>query len=201
MGALKPGVKTLQSPRQTLATTYHKLRRGASSLRQAVTPRTTPGITPRETVPAEGSGEHLTLASNAIKEADNPACMDVDEAKSQAVSGTMHTGMGGRVEKGKEGAEAEEELEMLNKDQPTPKQLRAIFLLMKVNAATNPQQTMRWLHDLEWLLVSLDPLERQQPVCPSPAAPAYVAGNERKGLSSPSGLLLCLSPIACVPCS
>lgn len=166
LASMKPDVKTaFASPRQSLANGYDRIKRGASSLRQAISPSTTPGVTPRSEGGFQTGNEGMhSIASNAIKEADNPACLDVEEAKSQAVAATLHTtGLADKNDKEKQGKD-EAEAELLQRDQPNPKQLRAVWLLMKVNAASSPQQTMRWLHDLEWLLVSLDPLERHQPV-------------------------------------
>ncbi|OEH74569.1 hypothetical protein cyc_07317 [Cyclospora cayetanensis] len=165
LASLKPDMmmKSLSSPRQTLASGYDKLKKGASSLRQAITPHTTPGASPREEVTPDGPGGPHSIASNAIKEADNPACLDVAETKSQAVTGTMHTVVEPAGEKRHEGEDVEE-ADILNADVlPSPQQLKALWILMKLNAASSSQQSMRWLHDLEVLLVGLDPIERQQP--------------------------------------
>lgn len=203
LAALKPDMKALSSPRQSLVSGYEKIKRGASSLKNAMTPATTPGVTPRQDV-GGGAREATTalhsIATNAIKEADNPACIDVDEAKRQAVSGPMHTAMAERGETEKEALETEEEAETLEREpQPTPTQLQAVWLLMKINASVTPQKTMRWLHDLEWLLVSLDPLEREQPVyllllccCCSFSYQGDRQKKTGKGASHCVSVLLCL---------
>ncbi|XP_026194321.1 uncharacterized protein LOC34623309 [Cyclospora cayetanensis] len=187
LASLKPDMmmKSLSSPRQTLASGYDKLKKGASSLRQAITPHTTPGASPREEVTPDGPGGPHSIASNAIKEADNPACLDVAETKSQAVTGTMHTVVEPAGEKRHEGEDVEE-ADILNADVlPSPQQLKALWILMKLNAASSSQQSMRWLHDLEVLLVGLDPIERQQPT--------------RSILVEAKALEVCLRPLTSCP--
>ncbi|CDJ65584.1 hypothetical protein, conserved [Eimeria necatrix] len=190
LASLKNDMKGFGSPRQTLANSYDKLKRGASSLRQAITPRTTPGVSPRDEVTLEGPGGSHSIASDAIKEADNTACLDVAETKSQAVSGTMHTAMAmdGAAERRLDGGAPGTELqavEVINRELPSPQQLKALWILMKINAAEAPQQSMQWLHDLEVLLVGLDPVERQQPT--------------RNILVEAKALEICLKPLANSP--
>ena len=184
--SLKPELKTFSSPRQSIASGYEKIKRGASSLKAAITPRTaTPGLlSPREADALGAPGGPHCIASDAIKEADSAACLDVAETKGQAVCGPLHTAIDAaaaerKAEESKDSSNKDAyqipHTELINKETPSPQQLKSLWMLMKISGASSPQEAMQWLHDLEVVLVTLDPVERQQPVRSSSSAAAAVA--------------------------
>ncbi|CDI79097.1 hypothetical protein, conserved, partial [Eimeria acervulina] len=194
--SLKPELKTFSSPRQSIASGYEKIKRGASSLKAAITPRTaTPGLlSPREADALGAPGGPHCIASDAIKEADSAACLDVAETKGQAVCGPLHTAIDAaaaerKAEESKDSSNKDAyqipHTELINKETPSPQQLKSLWMLMKISGASSPQEAMQWLHDLEVVLVTLDPVERQQPT--------------RSILLEAKALEICLRPLSQTP--
>lgn len=139
---------------------------------KTLTPSTSPGSSPRKRPIASVPAENISIGSQAIDDADQAGCGALEEIKSHALFRNppqparqhagdleLHTG-----DEGIRMTTLDLPVESQLEEEPSKRQLKAVWFLMKINAANDSATKIKWMHDLEWLLVSLDPLERKQPV-------------------------------------